>query len=68
MASSDGIIIVTCSNGKVGQAIMHRFLGRFGQVVGLARKAESPPPPVARAWQSSSRRTLGQSAGGADVS
>lgn len=39
------VIIVTGSNGRIGEAIMRRFAGRFDDVVGFDRKAESPPPP-----------------------
>lgn len=44
MAQDTGIIIVTGSNGRIGQAVMRRFAGRFGAVVGFDRKAPSPPP------------------------
>jgi nucleoside-diphosphate-sugar epimerase len=40
-----GIVIVTGSNGRIGQAVMRRFAGRFGDVVGFDRKAPAPPPP-----------------------
>ena len=40
-----GIIIVTGSNGRIGDAVMRRFVGRFKDVVGLDRKAPGPPPP-----------------------
>lgn len=40
-----GIIIVTGSNGSIGNAAMRRFAGRFEDVVGFDRKAPSPPPP-----------------------
>jgi len=39
-----GIVIVTGSNGRIGDAVMRRFAGRFGDVVGFDRKVESPPP------------------------
>ena len=39
------IIIVTGSNGRIGQAVMRRFAGRDGDVVGFDRKAPAPPPP-----------------------
>ncbi len=45
MTSESGIIIVTGSNGRIGDAVMRRFAGRFGQVVGFDRKAPTPPPP-----------------------
>ena len=40
-----GIIIVTGSNGRIGDAVMRRFAGRFSDVVGFDRKAPNPPPP-----------------------
>ena len=40
-----GIIIVTGSNGRIGDAVMRRFAGRFADVVGFDRKAPGPPPP-----------------------
>lgn len=46
MSKSDpGIIIVTGSNGRIGDAVMRRLAGRLGDVVGFDRKAPSPPPP-----------------------
>ena len=45
MVPEHGIIIVTGSNGSIGQAVMRRFVGRFGEVVGFDRKAPKPPPP-----------------------
>lgn len=39
-----GIIIVTGSNGRIGDAVMRRFAGRFEDVVGFDRKAPQPPP------------------------
>jgi nucleoside-diphosphate-sugar epimerase len=45
MASDDGIIIVTGSNGRIGDAVMRRVAGHFSAVVGFDRKAPSPPPP-----------------------
>lgn len=39
------VIIVTGSNGRIGDAVMRRFAGRFDQVVGFDRKAPGPPPP-----------------------
>lgn len=41
----NAIIIVTGSNGRIGDAVMRRFAGRFGTVVGFDRKAPNPPPP-----------------------
>ncbi len=43
--TENGIILVTGSNGRIGNAVMRRFAGRFSDVVGLDRKAPSPPPP-----------------------
>ena len=45
MESDTGIIIVTGSNGRIGDAVMRRFAGRFSMVVGFDRKAPAPPPP-----------------------
>ena len=45
MTADKGIIIVTGSNGRIGDAVMRRFAGRFEQVVGFDRKAPGPPPP-----------------------
>ena len=45
MPSDSGIIIVTGSNGRIGDAVMRRFAGRFADVVGFDRKAPKPPPP-----------------------
>lgn len=39
-----GIIIVTGSNGRIGDAVMRRFAGRFADVVGFDRKAPKPAP------------------------
>ncbi len=44
-APEKGIVIVTGSTGRIGDAVMRRFVGRFTDVVGLDRKAPSPPPP-----------------------
>ncbi len=44
MTQDTGIVIVTGSNGRIGQAVMRRFAGRFGMVVGFDRKAPAPPP------------------------
>lgn len=40
-----GIIIVTGAKGRIGDAVMRRFVGRFSQVVGFDRKSPDPPPP-----------------------
>ena len=45
MNTESGIVIVTGSNGRIGDAVMRRFAGRFGDVIGFDRKAPSPPPP-----------------------
>jgi nucleoside-diphosphate-sugar epimerase len=45
MQPETGIIIVTGSNGRIGDAVMRRFAGRFPAVVGFDRKAPKPPPP-----------------------
>ena len=45
MSPDRGIIIVTGSNGRIGDAVMRRFAGRFENVVGFDRKAPAPPPP-----------------------
>lgn len=43
--SENGIVIVTGSNGRIGDAVMRRLTGRFSDVVGFDRKAPKPPPP-----------------------
>ena len=43
--AESGIVIVTGSNGTIGDAVMRRFAGRFDDVVGFDRKAPNPPPP-----------------------
>jgi nucleoside-diphosphate-sugar epimerase len=45
MITEKGIVIVTGSNGRIGNAVMRRFAERFSDVVGFDRKAPSPPPP-----------------------
>jgi nucleoside-diphosphate-sugar epimerase len=45
MEAENGIVIVTGSSGRIGDAIMRRFAGRYSDVVGFDRKAPSPPPP-----------------------
>lgn len=45
MRSDRGIIIVTGSNGRIGDAVMRRHVGRFAEVVGFDRKAPQPAPP-----------------------
>jgi len=44
MKLTSGIILVTGSNGRIGEAVMHRFAGVFEQVVGFDRKAPEPAP------------------------
>jgi nucleoside-diphosphate-sugar epimerase len=41
----NGIIVVTGSNGRIGDAVMRRFAGQFESIVGFDRKAPAPPPP-----------------------
>jgi len=43
--TENGIVIVTGSNGTIGDAVMRRFAGRFDDVVGFDRKTPNPPPP-----------------------
>jgi nucleoside-diphosphate-sugar epimerase len=45
MKPDRGIIIVSGSNGRIGDAVMRRFAGRFDAVIGFDRKAPVPPPP-----------------------
>lgn len=45
MKTGSGAIIVTGSNGTIGEAVMRRFAGRFEDVVGFDRQAPDPPPP-----------------------
>ncbi|MEX2324044.1 MAG: NAD(P)-dependent oxidoreductase [Acidimicrobiia bacterium] len=45
MTADSGIIIVTGSNGRIGDALMRRFTDRFDEVVGFDRRADNPPPP-----------------------
>lgn len=45
MKPESGIIIVSGSNGRIGDAVMRRFAGRFEHIVGFDRKAPRPPPP-----------------------
>jgi nucleoside-diphosphate-sugar epimerase len=44
MQSDNGIIIVTGSNGRIGDAVMRRFAGRYGTVIGTERGAPVPAP------------------------
>jgi nucleoside-diphosphate-sugar epimerase len=45
MKANSPMIIVTGSNGRIGDAVMRRFTRSFEQVVGFDRKAPGPPPP-----------------------
>ncbi len=45
MKTESGTVLVTGSNGRIGDAVMRRFAGRFSDVVGFDRKAPTPPPP-----------------------
>ncbi len=45
MKIENGVILVTGANGRIGDAVMKRFAGRFPHVVGLDRKAAKPAPP-----------------------
>ena len=45
MNEENAVILVTGSNGRIGDAVMRRFAGRFSDVVGFDRKAPNPPPP-----------------------
>jgi nucleoside-diphosphate-sugar epimerase len=45
MTPERGIVLVTGSNGSIGDAVMRRFAGRFEHVVGFDRQAPAPPPP-----------------------
>ena len=45
MTPNNGIVVVTGSNGRIGDAVMRRLAGQFEAVVGFDRKAPAPPPP-----------------------
>ena len=45
MEQAPGIIIVSGSNGRIGEAVMRRFAGHFADVVGFDREAPQPAPP-----------------------
>jgi nucleoside-diphosphate-sugar epimerase len=45
MNDSPGLILVTGSNGRIGNAVMKRLTGKYGQVIGFDLKAPTPPPP-----------------------
>lgn len=44
--TENGIVIVTGSSGRIGSAVMRRFAGRFGEVVGFDREAPKTQPPT----------------------
>ena len=44
MTAENGIILVTGSNGFIGDAVMRRFAGRLEDVVGVDREAPVSPP------------------------
>ena len=44
MTPTSGIILVTGSNGRINDAVMRRFAGRFENVVSFDRKAPKPAP------------------------
>ena len=43
--TTEGIVLVTGSNGRIGSAVMQRLAGQYSDVVGFDRKAPAPPPP-----------------------
>jgi nucleoside-diphosphate-sugar epimerase len=45
MKTKGGTVIVTGSNGTIGDAVMRRFAGHFESIVGFDRKSPKPPPP-----------------------
>lgn len=45
MNPKKNIVLITGSNGRIGEAVMLRLSGRFSDVVGFDRKAPTPPPP-----------------------
>ena len=45
MEKQNEIVLVTGSNGRIGDQVMKKFAGGFSDVVGFDRKAPSPPPP-----------------------
>ncbi len=42
MKTESGTVLVTGSNGRIGDAVMRQFAGRFESVVGFDRKAPAP--------------------------
>jgi nucleoside-diphosphate-sugar epimerase len=57
MQKEKGILLVTGSNGSIGDAVMRRFAGRFEDVVGFDRAAPTPLRPVAPPCPWTSLRT-----------
>ena len=45
MDEQNAVVLITGSSGRIGAAVMRRFAGRFGDVVGFDRRAPNPPPP-----------------------
>ena len=45
MKPGSGIIIVSGSSGRIGEAVIRRLAGRFEGIVGFDRKAPTSPPP-----------------------
>jgi nucleoside-diphosphate-sugar epimerase len=45
VSSDNGITIVSGSNGRIGDAVMRRHVGRYQDIVGFDRKAPQPAPP-----------------------
>jgi len=45
MTPKPGIVLVSGSSGRIGEAVMRQFAGRFEHVVGFDRKAPGPPLP-----------------------
>lgn len=45
MTTESGIALVTGSSGTIGSAVMRRFAGRFGSIVGFDREAPKTPLP-----------------------
>jgi nucleoside-diphosphate-sugar epimerase len=43
--TENGLVLVTGSGGRIGSAVMRRFAGRFGEVVGFDREASESMPP-----------------------
>jgi nucleoside-diphosphate-sugar epimerase/uncharacterized membrane protein len=45
MQAKGDIVLITGSNGRIGDAVIRRLRERFENIVGLDRKAPTPPPP-----------------------